>query len=114
MYLDHRGCINHKNQCCKGANRRADPAPHAVVDHSKDEYVRDAVHHTNTIEGAFSQFYLMAIGICHNIPKKQLQAYCYKTAYRYNTRKADITERFENTVMKCSGVRLKYNVLIGK
>lgn len=33
--------------------------------------------------------------------------------YRY-TRKAHGTVRFEGTVLKCSGVRLKYNSLIEK
>jgi transposase-like protein len=86
---------------------------HGVVDHSKSEYVKDEVCHTNTLEGAFSLFDRMVIGIYHNISKKHLQAYCNESAYRYNTRKAHITTRFEDTVAKCSGVRLTYKTLTG-
>lgn len=89
-------------------------AHHGCVDHSKSEYCRDSVYHTNTIEGAFSHFDRMVIGVYHNISKKHMQAYCNESAYRYNTRKVTQTNRFEDTVMKCSGVRLKYVTLIGK
>ncbi len=91
-----------------------DFAHHGVVDHSKSEYVRDEVYHTNTIEGAFSHFDRMVIGVYHNISRKHMQAYCNESAYRYNTRKMQQTPRFEDTVLKCSGVRLKYDVLIAK
>jgi len=89
-------------------------AAHEVVNHSMDEYVREKVWHTNTIEGAFSHFDRMVIGTYHNISKKHMQAYANECAYRYNTRKANITTRFEDTVLKCSGVRLRYENLIGK
>lgn len=89
-------------------------ADHQSVDHSKDEYVRDGYIHTNTIEGAFSQFDRMYVGTYHYISNKHMQAYANECAYRYNTRKANITTRFEDTVLKCSGVRLKYDVLIAK
>ncbi len=88
-------------------------AAHESVDHSKDEYVRGHAH-TNTIEGAFSHFDRMVIGVYHNISRKHMQAYCNESAYRYNTRKTTQTNRFEDTVMKCSGVRLKYDALIAK
>ena len=87
---------------------------HGMVDHSKSEYVKDGVIHTNTIEGAFSHFDRMVIGVYHNISKKHMQAYCNESAYRYNTRKKDCPNRFEDTVLKCSGVRLKYKALTGK
>ena len=86
-------------------------AHHETVDHNKKEYVREKVWHTNTVEGAFSHFDRMVIGVYHNISKKHMQAYCNESAYRYNTRKDNITGRFEDTVMKCSGVRLKYKSL---
>ena len=89
-------------------------ADHMKVDHNKDEYVRDGYIHTNTIEGAFSHFDRMVIGTYHNISRKHMQAYCNESAYRYNTRKKDCPKRFEETVLKCSGVRLKYNTLIAK
>jgi len=86
-------------------------ADHQSVDHSKNEYVRDGYIHTNTIEGAFSHFDCMVIGTYHFISRKHMQAYANEVAYRYNTRKQNITTRFEDTVLKCSGVRLKYNTL---
>jgi transposase-like protein len=87
---------------------------HGSVDHSKNEYVKEAIIHTNTIEGAFSHFDRMVIGTYHNITRKHMQAYANECAYRYNTRKMQQPIRFEDVVLKCSGVRLKYNILIGK
>lgn len=89
-------------------------AHHGVVDHSKHEYVKDEVYHTNTIEGAFSLFDRMTIGTYHYISPKHLQAYANECAYRYNTRNAAQPQRFEDTVLRSSGVRLKYNELIAK
>jgi transposase-like protein len=89
-------------------------ADHQIVDHRIDEYVREKVWHTNTIEGAFSHFDRMVIGVYHNISRKHMQAYANECAYRYNTRKVHGTTRFEDTVLKCSGVRIKYNSLIAK
>ena len=37
-------------------------AHHGVVDHSKHEYVKEDIYHTNTIEGAFSLFDRMYVG----------------------------------------------------
>jgi len=91
-----------------------DYAFHGIVDHAKNEYVKNKVIHTNTIEGVFSQFDRMVVGTYHNISKKHMQAYANECAYRYNTRKRTDPIRFEETVLKCSGVRLKYNNLIAK
>ena len=87
---------------------------HEKVNHTRSEYVRDGYIHTNTIEGAFSHFDRMVIGTYHSVSRKHMQAYCNETAYRYNTRKTTDPIRFEDTVLKCSGVRLKYNTLIAK
>ena len=89
-------------------------AHHGVVDHSKSEYVKDKVYHTNTLEGAFSLLDRTVIGTYHYISPKHTQAYCNEVAYRYNTRKNKETPRFENTVLRCSGVRLKYSKLTAK
>ena len=86
-------------------------AHHGIVDHSKHEYVKEDVYHTNTIEGAFSLFDRMTIGTYHYISPKHLQAYCNECSYRYNTRNNKEPQRFEDTVLKCSGVRLKYREL---
>lgn len=89
-------------------------AHHGIVDHSKSEYVKDGVYHTNTLEGAFSLFDRMVIGTYHYVSPKHMQAYCNESAYRYNTRKTTQPQRFEDTVLKCSGVRLKYSTLTAK
>jgi transposase-like protein len=88
-------------------------AHHGIVDHSKSEYVRDNVYHTNTIEGAFSLFDRMIIGIYHSVSVKHLQAYCNESAYRYNTRKMNEGNRVSLTVAK-SNCRLTYSTLISK
>lgn len=91
-----------------------DYAFHGIVDHAKDEYVKDKVIHTNTVEGVFSLFDRMTIGTYHYMSRKHMQAYANECAYRYNTRNRLDPVRFEDTVLKCSGVRLKYDNLIGK
>lgn len=89
---------------------------HGMVDHSKDEYVnkKERHIHTNTVEGVFSHFDRMVMGTYHFVSNKHMQAYANEYTYRYNTRKANETLRFEDTVLKCSGARLTYNTLIGK
>jgi transposase-like protein len=87
---------------------------HGIVDHEKAEYVKDGIIHTNTVEGVFSHFDRMVIGVYHNVSRKHMQAYANECAYRYNTRKMEQPVRFEDTVLKCSGIRIKYNNLIAK
>ncbi|MBS1773296.1 MAG: IS1595 family transposase [Bacteroidetes bacterium] len=88
-------------------------ALHETVNHEQDEYVRGAAH-TNTIEGAFSLFDRMIIGTYHGVSKKHMQAYCNESVYRYNTKKLEGNTRFSDVVLKCSGLRLRYNTLIAK
>lgn len=85
-------------------------AKHVSVDHSKDEYVRDKVWHTNTIEGAFSLFDRMVIGIYHNVSPKHLQAYCNEHEFRYNNRKQSVNDRFDFSLRNSK--KLPYSVLI--
>lgn len=91
-----------------------DFAFHGVVDHSKSEYVKEDVYHTNTLEGAFSLFDRMIIGIYHSVTPKHLQAYCNENAFRYNSRKVTDKIRFDMALVKTNGVRLKYETLIAK
>ena len=65
-------------------------------------------------QDAFSHFDHMYVGTYRYISPKHLQAYANECAYRYNTRKNNITVRFEDTVLKCSSVRLNYNQLTSK
>lgn len=87
---------------------------HQKVDHSKSEYVREKIIHTNTIEGAFSLFDRMVTGIYHFVSPKHLQAYCNENAFRYNSRKITDKARFDMALVKTQGVKLAYDTLIAK
>ena len=91
-----------------------DFASHMTVDHSKGEYVKHKVIHTNTIEGAFSLFDRMVTGIYHFVSPKHMQAYCNESAFRYNSRKVSDKDRFDMALIKTNGVTLKYATLIAK
>ncbi|MDB5109952.1 MAG: hypothetical protein JWR67_1066 [Mucilaginibacter sp.] len=84
-------------------------AHHGVVDHSKKEYGR-GVYYTNSIEGCFSLFDRMVIGIYHNISAKHLQKYADEFSFRYNSRKTTDLIRFNSLLSNCTN-RLTYNQL---
>ncbi len=88
-------------------------AGHEVVNHSNDEYVRDRVFHTNSIEGAFSLLKRSILGIYHQVTPKHLLRYCDESAYRYNTRKIKDAERFTLSLRNVEG-RLTYKALVNK
>lgn len=69
-------------------------AGHETVNHMEQEYVRDGVIHTNSIEGAFSQLKRSIYGIYHKASPAHLTRYCDETMYRYNTRNMKDPERF--------------------
>lgn len=83
---------------------------HVTVNHSKLEFVQDGFS-TNNVEGVFSQFKRMIIGIYHQISPTHLHRYCDEATYRYNTRKIKDVERFMDAMTKTSG-RLTYKALI--
>lgn len=85
-------------------------AQHETVDHSKKEYAR-GVFTTNSIEGAFSLFDRMVIGIYHNISPKHIQKYADECAFRYNIRKTSESEKFITALSKAEK-RLTYKALI--
>jgi hypothetical protein len=87
---------------------------HGIVDHSKNEYCKEAIIHTNTIEGAFSLFDRMTIGTYHSMSRKHMQAYCNELGFRYNNRKATDKDRFDMALVKTEGAKLNYNKLISK
>lgn len=88
-------------------------AAHGVVDHAADEYTKDGIFHTNTIEGVFSLFDRMVIGTYHYISSKHLQAYINEHCFRYNSRKMNECNRF-NLMLSNSTNRLTYKNLTVK
>jgi hypothetical protein len=88
-----------------------DYAAHETVNHTINEYVRDQVIYTNTIEGAFSHLKRTIIGTYHKVTIKHLNRYCEETAFRYNLRKMKDADRFILALIKAPG-RLKYKDLI--
>lgn len=86
-------------------------AGHEVVNHSEQEYVRDSVFHTNTIEGAFSLFKRSIYGIYHQCSAKHLARYCDETMFRYNFRKAKDADRFRYSLTLVEG-RLTWKALV--
>jgi transposase-like protein len=83
---------------------------HVKVNHSKEEYVRDAAH-TNTIEGFWSLLKKQIGGIHHSVSAKHLQRYCNEASHRYNNRQVTQDIRFTEGLKNCEG-RLKYHDLV--
>lgn len=81
---------------------------HGVVTHSKGEYVRKGVFHTNTIEGFFSLLKRGIIGTYHHVSEQHLHRYCAEFDFRYNTRKLDDFERADENLLGAVGKRLTY------
>lgn len=87
-------------------------AHHGVVDHSRSEYV-NGVSSTNGIEGCFSLFDRMVIGIYHYISPKHLQKYLNEHSFRYNSKDMKEHARFTLLLTNMTN-RLTYNILIAK
>lgn len=81
---------------------------HGVVVHSKGEYARKGVFHTNTIEGFFSLLKRGIIGTYHHVSEQHLARYCAEFDFRYNTRKLDDAERADQSLLGSIGKRLTY------
>ena len=86
---------------------------HGVIDHRIDQYCKDGVIHTNTIEGAFSLLDRMVIGIYHYISPKHMQKYLNEFSFRYNSRTSSECSRFKLMFTNMEN-RLTYNTLIAK
>jgi transposase-like protein len=83
---------------------------HGVVRHSAGEYVRDG-HHTNGIEGYWSQLKRQIVGIHHFVSPKHLNRYVSESAWRFNLRDIGEGERV-NALLAGSNGRLRYKDLI--
>jgi transposase-like protein len=62
--------------------------PHAVIEHTKGQYVVGAVH-TNTIEGFWSILKRGMVGTFHKVSAKYLPLYVAEFQFRYNNRQND-------------------------
>jgi transposase-like protein len=74
---------------------------HGVVSHGKGEYVRGDIH-SNSAESFWALFKRGYMGTYHKMSKKHLQRYVDEFAYRYNSRGATMSERFEDAVLRVS------------
>ena len=59
--------------------------PHAIIDHSKGDYVVGAIH-TQTIEGFWSLIKRGIVGTFHKVSHKYLPLYVAEFEFRYNNR----------------------------
>jgi hypothetical protein len=69
---------------------------HAIVNHSRKEYVRGEVH-TNSVEGVWSLFNRAVVGSFHQIEIKHTQRYLNETAFKFNLRGSDL---FRETITR--------------
>ena len=81
---------------------------HGVVAHSRGEYGRAGVFHTNTVEGFFSLLKRGIIGTYHHVSEQHLHRYCAEFDFRYNTRGLNDFERAEEALLGSVGKRLTY------
>lgn len=82
---------------------------HGVVDPGKKQYA-NGINSTNGIEGVFSLFDRMVIGIYHYVSPKHLQMYANEFSFRYNSRKNTDCNRFNILLSNCTN-RITYNQL---
>lgn len=85
---------------------------HGVVAHSRGEYGRAGVFHTNTVEGFFSILKRGIVGVYHHVSKAHLHRYCSEFDFRYNTRKLNDFERAETALLGAVGKRLTYRRIV--
>src|SRR5690606_33950810 len=72
---------------------------HGVVAHSKGEYGRKGVFHTNTVEGFFSLLKRGIVGVYHHVSEAHLHRYCAEFDFRYNTRLLNDFERADTNLL---------------
>lgn len=84
---------------------------HEVVKHSQGEYVTDLGFHTNSIEGFWGLLKRGIVGTFHYVSPQHLQRYCDEFSYKYNTRDSSNIYRFDDSLSKAEGKRIKYRQL---
>ena len=75
---------------------------HLFVNHSQREYVRANDIHTNGIEGFWAHFKRVIFSTYHSVSKDYVQRYIDEQSYRWNTRKWNASERFEDMFKKAA------------
>lgn len=75
---------------------------HMAINHSKKQYAKGNIY-TNSIEGFWSHFNRMVIGIYHQISEAYLQRYIDEQCFRWNTRKEPESNRFAYMFNACIG-----------
>jgi hypothetical protein len=63
---------------------------HDSVNHSKGEYVKNGIIHTNTIEGFLGLFKRSFVGSFHKLSIKHLDSYIQECCWKYNNRDCDM------------------------
>ncbi len=81
---------------------------HGVVSHSRGEYGRDGVFHSNTVENFFSILKRGITGVYHHVSEQHLKRYVTEFDFRYNTRKLNDFERSNEALKGIAGKRLTY------
>lgn len=93
-------------------NRLADMGySHKICNHGQLQYVVDGEVYTNNIEGFWSHFRRMISGCYHDVSDEHLQSYIDEAVYRWNTRKASQSERFEDMFNKSIGLIITWSEL---
>lgn len=85
---------------------------HQTVNHSKGKYVIGDIH-TQTIEGFWSQMKRGIYGVYHQVSVKHLGSYCNEFSYKWNTRKMEDQERF-NQILTHTNYRIRWKDLVGR
>ena len=85
---------------------------HKVIDHA-ERYV-DGQIHTNGLENYFSLLKRAIRGTYVSVEPFHLFRYLDEQAFRFNERKTDDGDRFEQTLRHVAGRRLTFEELIGE
>ncbi len=87
--------------------------PHKFVRHGRGEYVRKGGVHSNGAESFWAVFKRGYVGTYHNMSRKHMQKYVDEFAFRFNTRKAEVSNVFSDVVRNVSeGGTLNYKALV--
>ena len=76
-------------------NKLSKIVSHKQVNHSAKEYVRGMIH-TNSIEGFWALVKRAWYGTHHNYSVEYMELYINEAAFKYNTRNATASERFDS------------------